>query len=61
MQNVSWLVKNFIDRFAYTHHRPKFLDKRVMIIANGGAGLDKLLDSLGIAIGGPWSSANWHT
>jgi NAD(P)H-dependent FMN reductase len=53
VQNVSWLMKNFIDRFAYTHHRPKFLDKKVMIIANGGAGLAKVLDSLRIAIGGP--------
>lgn len=53
VQNVSWLMKNFIDRFAYTHHRPKFLDKKVMIVANGGAGLEKVLDSLRIAIGGP--------
>jgi multimeric flavodoxin WrbA len=53
VQNVSWLMKNFMDRFAYTHHRPRFLNKRVMIIANGGAGLDKVLDSLRIAIGGP--------
>lgn len=22
VQNVSWLMKNFIDRFAYTNHRP---------------------------------------
>jgi NAD(P)H-dependent FMN reductase len=53
VQNVSWLMKNFMDRLAYTHHRPKFLDKKVMIVANGGAGLDKALGSLRIAIGGP--------
>jgi NAD(P)H-dependent FMN reductase len=53
VQNVSGLMKNFIDRFAYTHHRPKFFEKKVLIVANGGAGLKKVLDALRIAIGGP--------
>jgi multimeric flavodoxin WrbA len=53
VQNVSALMKNFIDRMAYTNHRPRFFGKKVMIVANGGAGLDKTLDALRIAIGGP--------
>ena len=38
------IVKNFSDRFAYTHHRPKFFEKKVLLVANGGAGLDKTLN-----------------
>lgn len=53
VQNVSALMKNFMDRFSYTHHRPRYFDKKVMIVANGGAGLDKTLAALSIAIGGP--------
>lgn len=53
VQNVSALMKNFIDRFAYTHHRPRYFDKKVLLVANGGSGLDKTLSALSIAIGGP--------
>jgi multimeric flavodoxin WrbA len=53
VQNVSGLMKNFMDRMSYTNHRPRFFGKKVMIVANGGAGLDKTLDALRIAIGGP--------
>jgi multimeric flavodoxin WrbA len=53
VQNISGLMKNFSDRFAYTHHRPKFFDKKVLLVANGGAGLDKTLSGLALAIGGP--------
>jgi multimeric flavodoxin WrbA len=53
VQNVSGLMKNFMDRMAYTNHRLRFFDKKMMIVANGGAGLDKTLDALRIAIGGP--------
>jgi len=53
VQNVSALMKNFMDRMAYTNHRPRFFGKKVMIVANGGAGLDKTLDALRIALGGP--------
>ncbi|KWT83489.1 flavodoxin family protein [Candidatus Magnetominusculus xianensis] len=34
--NVSWLMKNFIDRFAYTTHRPKFHRQKVLSIVNMG-------------------------
>jgi multimeric flavodoxin WrbA len=53
VQDVSWLMKNFMDRFAYTHHRPRFFDKKVMLVANGGAGLKRTIKSLRMAIGGP--------
>ena len=53
VQNVSSLMKNLIDRFAYTHHRPRFFDKKVMLIANGGSGLPKVLDALRVTFGGP--------
>lgn len=53
VQNVSGLMKNFMDRMAYTNHRPRFFGKKMMIIANGGAGLSKTLDALRITIGGP--------
>ncbi len=53
VQNVSGLMKNFMDRMAYTNHRPRFFGKKVLIVANGGAGLDRTLDALRIAIGGP--------
>jgi NAD(P)H-dependent FMN reductase len=53
VQNVSGLMKNFMDRMAYTNHRPRFFGKKAMIVANGGAGLEKTLDALRIAIGGP--------
>jgi len=53
VQNVSALMKNFMDRFSYTHHRPRYFDKKVIIVANGGAGLDKTLAALSLAIGGP--------
>ena len=53
VQNVSGLMKNFSDRFAYTHHRPKYFQKKVLLVANGGAGLDKTLSALSLAIGGP--------
>ena len=53
VQNVSGLMKNFIDRFAYTHHRPRFFDQKVMLIANGGAGQKKTLEALKATFGGP--------
>jgi len=44
--NVSGLMKNFIDRFAYTLHRPIFFDQSLMLVANGGSGLKKVMKSL---------------
>ena len=53
VQDVSWLMKNLIDRFAFTHHRPILHDKRLLVIANGGAGLKRVRQSLAMAIEGP--------
>ncbi|MHC1709671.1 MAG: NAD(P)H-dependent oxidoreductase [Methanomassiliicoccales archaeon] len=53
VQNVSALMKNFIERMAYTNHRPRFFGKKVMLVANGGSGLDRTLEGLRVAIGGP--------
>ena len=53
VQNVTSLMKVLTERFAYTHHRPKFFDKKMLLVANGGSGLPKVLDALRIVIGGP--------
>jgi NAD(P)H-dependent FMN reductase len=50
--NVSGLMKNFIDRFAYTLHRPVFFDQSIMLVANGGSGLKKVIKALSISLGG---------
>ncbi|HXY88936.1 MAG TPA: flavodoxin family protein [Candidatus Acidoferrales bacterium] len=36
--NVSWLMKNFIDRFAYACHRPRFFKNVLTIATTGSAG-----------------------
>ncbi|MGJ7922224.1 flavodoxin family protein [Neobacillus sp. LXY-4] len=51
-QNVSWLMKNFIDRFAYSLHRPKFFNQSLMLVANGGSGLRKVVKALSLTLGG---------
>ncbi|KAF5089166.1 Iron-sulfur flavoprotein [anaerobic digester metagenome] len=46
-QNVSALLKNFIDRFSYVFHRPRFFNQKAMVLATtGGAGLKETLDYL---------------
>lgn len=46
-QNVSALMKNFIDRFSYVFHRPRFFNQKAMVLATtGGAGLKETLDYL---------------
>lgn len=53
VSNVSGLMKNFIDRFAYTNHRPVFHRQKVLAVVNM-AGTDKkdALSSLRSALGG---------
>lgn len=36
VMNVNWLTKNFIDRMAYSLHRPMFFDKRFVLIVTSG-------------------------
>ncbi|MGH4125563.1 MAG: flavodoxin family protein [Clostridium sp.] len=50
--NVSGLMKNFIDRFAYSLHRPKFFNQSLMLVANGGSGLNKVIKALSTTLGG---------
>lgn len=35
--NVSWIMKNFLDRFAYRCHRPDFHGKKAMVVVSTGA------------------------
>ncbi len=44
--NVSWLMKNFIDRFAYTNHRPRFHHQKVLTVVNMGGDSPKAALSL---------------
>ena len=51
--NVSWLMKNFIDRFAYTNHRPRFHRQKVLTVVNmGGDSPKATLSFLRNALGG---------
>jgi multimeric flavodoxin WrbA len=51
--NVSWLVKNFIDRFAYANHRPRFHRQKVLTVVNmGGDSPKAALSFLRNALGG---------
>ncbi len=53
VDNVSWLMKTFIDRFAYTNHRPCFHRQKVLTVANTGvAGQKETLSALKKALGG---------
>ena len=52
VQNVSGLFKNFMDRFAYTNHRPRFFHQSTLVVANGGAGLKHTLRALSMSLGG---------
>jgi multimeric flavodoxin WrbA len=36
VMNVCWLMKNYIDRFAYTMHRPKYFNQYFMILITSG-------------------------
>lgn len=45
--NVSALMKNFVDRFSYIFHRPRFFDKKALLLSTTGAiGLKEILDYL---------------
>lgn len=44
-ENVSGLMKNFIDRFSFVFHRPRFFDQKLMVLAtSAGGGLKETLD-----------------
>ncbi len=51
--NISWLTKNFIDRFAYANHRPRFHRQKVLTVVNmGGDSPKAALSILRNALGG---------
>jgi multimeric flavodoxin WrbA len=51
--NVPWLMKNFIDRFSYTMHRPIFVHQKLMrLVTSGEVGLKPTLKALTQTIGG---------
>ena len=50
--NVSALMKTFIDRFSYIFHRPRFFDKKALLLSTTGAlGLKEVLDYLKLVAG----------
>ncbi len=52
VSNVSWLMKNFIDRFAYMNHRPQFHRQKMLTVVNmGGTDNKGALSALKIALG----------
>ena len=51
--NVPWLMKNFMDRFAYTLHRPKYVNQKLMLLVTAGeVGIKKTLKALSNTMGG---------
>lgn len=54
VMNVPWLMKNFIDRFAYTMHRPKFFNQYFMILITSGSymGTKQASGTLGLMASG---------
>jgi multimeric flavodoxin WrbA len=58
VSNVSAIMKNFIDRLCYTNHRPRFFGQKLMLVSNAGAGMNKTIEALRLALGtGPTVSA----
>ena len=51
VSNVSWLMKNFIDRVCYTNHRPRFFHQKMLIVSNDGSGMEKTLETMRLALG----------
>jgi Multimeric flavodoxin WrbA len=52
VMNVSALMKTFIDHFAYVCHRPRFFDKKALILSTTGSlGLKRVLDYLKLVVG----------
>ena len=52
MHSVSWLMKNFMDRFAYLSHRPRFHRQKMLTVVNTSVtGEKRALSTLKIALG----------
>ena len=52
--NVSWLMKNYIDRFAYTCHRPKYFNQKFMLLVTSGSymGVKNVMKALSVMVSG---------
>lgn len=52
--NVSWLMKNYIDRFAYTCHRPRYFNQKFMLLITSGSymGVENAMKALSIMASG---------
>ena len=52
--NVSWLMKNFIDRFAYTGHRPRYFNQKFMLLVTSGSymGVKNVMKALSVVVSG---------
>jgi hypothetical protein len=44
-------MKNFIDRFAYVSHRPRFFKPALVVSTTGAVGLETTLFMLGLMAG----------
>lgn len=51
VSNVTAIMKNFMDRICYTNHRPRFLRQKLMLVSNAGAGMEKTIGALRLALG----------
>jgi multimeric flavodoxin WrbA len=59
--NVSALMKTFIDRFSYIFHRPRFFNKKALLLSTTGAvGLKEVLDYLKL-VAGIWGFEVTHS
>jgi multimeric flavodoxin WrbA len=51
--NVTGLMKNFMDRFAYTLHRPTYVNQKLMLLVTAGeVGIKPTLKALSNTMGG---------
>ncbi|HEY5562844.1 MAG TPA: flavodoxin family protein [Clostridiaceae bacterium] len=52
--NVSGLMKNYIDRFAYTCHRPRYFDQKFMLVITSGSymGVKNAMKALSVMVSG---------
>ena len=52
--NVNWRMKNYIDRYSYLMHRPRYFQQRFMILITSGSyqGIKKAINALAPMVSG---------
>ena len=52
--NVNWRMKNFIDRFSYLMHRPRYFNQRFMVLITSGSyrGIKEAMNALALMASG---------